>query len=100
MLSKADPQKIDLNATERKPRSLGSLITHKIWIPKAVYDSLPWFYLIAGAAAFLATLYISDWFWILPHYLLFSAGCLHLGAIVLRRRRPADTASNESSEDT
>ena len=43
--------------------------------------------LIAGVAAFFATLYISNWMWILPHYLLFSAACVHLGVLVLRRRR-------------
>jgi cytochrome c-type biogenesis protein CcmH/NrfF len=38
-------------------------------------------------AAFLATLYISTWLWLLPHYLLFSAACLHLGILILRRRK-------------
>ena len=97
MLSKADPQNIDLSATEQKSRNSGSLITRRIWIPKAVYDSLPWFYLVAGLAAFLATLYISAWFWILPHYLLFSAACVHFGAIVFRRRRRSDTESDDTS---
>jgi hypothetical protein len=48
--------------------------------------ALPYFYLTAGFAAFFATLYINEWFWILPHYLLFSAACLHLGFAVRRRR--------------
>jgi len=53
---------------------------------------LPYFYLVAGIAAFLATLYISNWLWVLPHYLLFSAACLHLGVLVLRKRsRPRET---------
>ena len=41
----------------------------------------------SGFLAFFATLYISEWFWVLPHYLLFSVACLHLGAVVYRRRR-------------
>jgi len=49
--------------------------------------ALPFFYIVAGAAALVATLYISDWFWILPHYLLFSTACLHIGFLVFRKRR-------------
>ena len=59
----------------------------KIWLPKLLYDALPYFYLVSGVAAFLTTLYISEWFWVLPHYLLFSAACLHMGLYVFHRRR-------------
>jgi hypothetical protein len=61
-------------------------MTRKIWLPKALYDLLPYFYLTAGVAALLATLYISNWLWVLPHYLLFSIACLHLGVVIYRRR--------------
>ena len=87
MLSNAGTNTTDLTDTQEVTRSTGSLISRKIWLPKAIYDSLPYFYLVAGTGAFLATLYISHWLWILPHYLLFSAACLHLGVLVLRRRR-------------
>ena len=70
-------------SSERKARGLK---LRKIWLPKLLYDALPYFYLVSGVAAFLATLYISEWFWVLPHYLLFSAACLHLGAYVFHRR--------------
>lgn len=63
-----------------------SLIFRKIWLPKLLYDSLPYFYLASGLIAFFATLYISEWFWILPYYVLFSALCFHFGIIVYRRR--------------
>ena len=55
--------------------------------PKLLYDLVPYFYLTSGFAALFATLYVSDWFWILPHYLLFSAACIQLGLGVLGRRR-------------
>ena len=87
MLSNAEPRRMDLTATQEMTRETGSIATRKIWLPKVLYDVLPWFYLVAGIAAFFATLYISDWFWVLPHYLLFSAACLHLGLLVLRRRK-------------
>lgn len=72
--------------TQEIRRSAGSLMSRKVWLPKLLYTILPYFYLASGFAAFLATMYISDWFWVLPHYLLFSAACIHLGIIVYRRR--------------
>jgi len=82
--------------TAGKPTSLGdtleirqserSFMSRKVWLPKLLYNILPYFYLASGFAAFLATMYISDWFWVLPHYLLFSAACIHFGIIVYRRR--------------
>lgn len=75
-------------AEDRAVRQHGtSLISRKIWLPKLIYNGLPWFYVASGLAAFLATLYINQWFWILPHYVLFSVGCVHLGLLVYRRRR-------------
>lgn len=87
MLSKAAPKQMDLTATQRLSRRVEDIATTKIWLPKLLYDGLPWFYLFAGLAAFFATLYVSEWFWVLPHYLLFSAACLHLAFAVYRKRR-------------
>ncbi len=58
----------------------------KIWLPKLVYDLLPYFYVGAGLLALLATVYINHWVWVVPHYVLFSAACIHLGFMVFRRR--------------
>ena len=87
MLSSAETKSGHLTDTQEVTRDAGSVVSRKIWLPKAIYDALPYFYLVAGTSAFLATLYISNWLWVLPHYLLFSAACLHLGVLVLRRRR-------------
>lgn len=87
MLSKASLHPTNLSATQEMTRQAGSLMTRKVWLPKLLYDLLPYFYITAGFAAFFATLYISNWFWVLPHYLLFSAACLHIGFAVYRRRR-------------
>mgnify|MGYP001816714757 FL=1 len=65
----------------------GSFLRRRVWLPKIVYDALPYFYVIAGISAFLATLYISEWFWVLPHYLLFSFACVHFGLFIFKRRR-------------
>lgn len=82
----------------RACRKKSSLVSRKIWLPKLLYDSLPYFYLASGIVAFFATLYISEWFWILPHYVLFSAVCLHLGIIVYRRRHRKATANTDKIE--
>ena len=64
-----------LSDTQQVARDTGELLTRKLWIPKALYAALPFFYILSGIVALLATLYISDWFWVLPHYLLCSAAC-------------------------
>ena len=86
MLTKTAPDQVKLYAAQKALRKSGSLLTRKIWLPRLIYDCLPYFYLIAGFAAFFATLYISEWFWVLPHYLLFSGACVHLALAVYRRR--------------
>lgn len=68
-------------------KSSDNFVTRKLWLPKLIYDALPYFYIVSGVAALLATLYISEWFWVLPHYLLFSLACVHLGVFVYRRRQ-------------
>lgn len=70
----------------------------KIWLPKVVYASVPYFYLVCGICAFLATLYISEWFWLLPHYLLFSLACVHVGIAIYRRRSQRSLPGPESPE--
>ena len=89
MLSTAAGKPAELTAGRDSARKTGGLITRKIWLPKLLYDVLPYFYLASGFAAFFATLYISEWFWVLPHYILFSVACIHLGFLVYRRRRRA-----------
>lgn len=86
---------MDLGATEEIARTAEKLATKKIWLPKFLYDSLPWFYLTAGISAFFATIYVSTWLWVVPHYLLFSIACLHLGFTVMRKRRRARRESRE-----
>ncbi|MEX2496574.1 MAG: hypothetical protein WD448_10820 [Woeseia sp.] len=99
MSPRAAPKQIPLTATPDLTRSLEKLATKKIWLPKLLYDSLPYFYLFAGLAAFFAALYISDWFWVLPHYTLFAAACLHLaGAVYLRRRKRRVEGSKAGEE--
>lgn len=86
MLSTAAGKATSRATKPRRRREHDRFAARKIWLPKLIYDALPYFYLASGLAAFFATLYITDWFWILPHYVLFSFICFHLGVIVYRRR--------------
>lgn len=89
MLSTAAGKPAPLTDTQEVARDTGNLVSRKIWLPKLLYDALPLFYVLSGLGALAATLYISEWFWVLPHYLLFSVGCVHLGLLIYRRRRRA-----------
>ncbi|MGI9205546.1 MAG: hypothetical protein ACR2Q3_16140 [Woeseiaceae bacterium] len=96
MQSNARPREMDFTATAQLSRDSYKLINRKIWLPKLLYDGLPLFYLLAGVLALVATLYIGAWYWVVPHYVLFSAGCLHLFVtVVRRRRRPRDPVKPE-----
>lgn len=86
MISTAQGRRGSVSQSQRESRRANGLLSRKIWLPKLLYELLPYFYIAAGFAAFFATLYISEWFWVLPHYLLFSAACVHLGIFVYRRR--------------
>ena len=88
MLSDVDQNKPDLtDGAFVSARS--SFVSRKIWLPRLIYDCLPYFYLTVGFVAIFTTLYINAWFWMLPHYCLFAAACIHLGAKVfaMRHRR-------------
>lgn len=87
------------NATSLKEagdRESCSIASRRVWLPRLIYDSLPVFYLASGLAAFFATLYVSDWFWVLPHYVLFSGLCIHFSVIVYCRRRMKKQRSIET----
>lgn len=86
MISSAAGKPASLNETQKLARKPTSLVGRKIWLPKLLYNALPYFYVLSGLMALLATVYVSDWFWVLPHYLMFSAACLHMGVLVYRRR--------------
>ena len=87
MLSSAESRNrgsLPLNDASARPKDIAG---RKIWLPKFAYQALPWFYLSAGILALLASFHVNHWFWILPHYLIFSVACIHLGAFVFRRRK-------------
>ena len=57
-----------------------------MWVSKPIYESLPYFYLLAGAISLGASMYINYWHW--PE-ISFITGllCLVAGLVVLLKRR-------------
>ena len=57
-----------------------------MWLSKPIYEALPYFYLLAGAAALAASLYLNYWHW--PS-ICFAVGVASLigGIVVLLKRR-------------
>ena len=100
MLSSAAGKATTPTNTARRSRRKCNIVARRIWLPKLLYDALPYFYLASGLGAFFATLYITEWFWILPHYVLFSFVCMHLGIVVYRRRHRKRTDSKDSAKPT
>lgn len=87
MLIKADTHAADLGVVQKE-------LHERSQAPPAVGSSsrlfsspAPYLYLTGAFAAIVATLYVPDWFWILPHYVLLCAGTIHL-AIAVRRKYP------------
>ena len=57
-----------------------------MWVSKPIYESLPYFYLLVGALALAASMYLNHWYW--PS-ICFALGlmCLIGGLVVLLKRR-------------
>lgn len=68
------------------PASMSPAAKQRIWLPSVVYECLPYFYILTGFSALFATLYINAWYWMVPHWLLFTALCFHAGAHILVKR--------------
>ena len=57
-----------------------------MWVSKPIYESLPYFYLLAGAICLGASMYVNHWHW---PTICFVSGLLSLvaGLVVLLKRR-------------
>jgi hypothetical protein len=82
-------------AVSNRPRSLGRLLTRRVWLPRWLYAAVPWLYLLLGSASLASAVLLPDPDWILPFAGLADLALLHAGLWVAtvryqqRRRRPA-----------
>jgi hypothetical protein len=58
----------------------------RMWIAKPVYESLPYFYLVAGLLLLTAAMYVTHGYW---PTICFTAGCICLvaGVVIFLKRR-------------
>ena len=57
-----------------------------MWVSKPIYESLPYFYLFAGAVALASSMYLNHWYWPTICFVV-GLGCLVGGLVVLLKRR-------------
>jgi VIT1/CCC1 family predicted Fe2+/Mn2+ transporter len=87
MLIEAETQRTDLGVVGRELREISDLPQVRRTDSQLLSSSAPYLYLTGAFAAFFATLYVTDWFWVLPHAVLLSAAALHLTVAVKRKYR-------------
>lgn len=68
----------------------------RIWLSKPIYETLPFFYLIAGVGLLVASLYLDYWHWPLL-CLIGGIICLILGLFILLKRRDFRTDTDPNS---
>ena len=69
------------NESTRGKRSVSDM-----WVAKPIYESLPYLYLLMGAFALGASLYLNYWYWQEICFVV-GLGCLVAGLVVLLKRR-------------
>jgi len=65
---------------------LRRIFLRKLWLPRALYEALPYIYVLSGTVALVAALYLPGWTWILPYIILLGLVCLHIGLGLLTLR--------------
>ncbi|MEL7310187.1 MAG: hypothetical protein AAFN07_01640 [Pseudomonadota bacterium] len=82
----------ELRASER-PSS-------RVWLPELIYEALPYCYILIGFSALFTSLYISEWYWVVPHCVLLAGASLHAGASILMKRQQARGGNSELATST
>ena len=77
------PQHLRRNNASRLIRNL---LLRKLWLPRIVYETLPFLYLFLGLTALASAMHLQDWTWILPYAILLSLICLHAGLALITLR--------------
>jgi hypothetical protein len=67
-------------------RQIGNTLLRKLWLPKAIYETLPFLYLALGLAALTSVIYAPEWTWMVPYTVLMGLVSLHFGVAILTLR--------------
>lgn len=68
------------------PRQIRNFLLQKLWLPRIIYEALPYLYLFLGIIALVSAVHIPGWAWMLPYAILFSLICLHVSLAVIALR--------------
>ena len=74
---------IDQSFTE----TLVTTATQRVWLPRWLYEALPYLYIIGGIVALVSSVYNRHWSWPLPHIILLGCFLIHGGLSVRRMRQ-------------
>ena len=68
-----------------------------MWVSKPIYESLPYFYLLAGAISLAASMYLNHWYW---PTICFVVGllCLVAGLVIWLKRRDHRNKDRRTSQ--
>jgi len=68
-----------------------------MWLSKPLYESVPYFYLVAGLGSLLASLYVNYWHW---PAICTAVGllCLVVGLVVWLKRRDYRQSRSRANE--
>ena len=64
----------------------GNINDFDMWIAKPIYESLPYFYLLAGIISLGLSMYLNYWYMPAICFVL-GLGCLVAGLVILLKRR-------------
>ena len=72
-----------------------------MWISKPIYESLPYFYLFAGAVSLVASMYLNHWYWPTICFVVGIATLVAGLVLFLKRRdyRHSDHRQQRSRDD-
>ena len=70
-----------------------------MWLSKPIYESLPYFYLLAGVGSLVASLYVNYWHWPVIGAVV-GLGCLIAGLVVWLRRRDYRQSRSRAADIT
>lgn len=72
-----------------------------MWVTKPIYESLPYFYLVAGGASLAASMYLNYWYWPTICFVVGIASLVGGLVLFLKRRdfRQHDRRGSKAREE-
>ena len=67
-------------------RLVRRMLLRKLWLPRFLYEALPYIYISCGVLALLSAAFAPGWTWILPYAILIGLICLHAGLAIATMR--------------